>query len=491
MANNVQEAISLKDLKNLYLFRIFGKKFVFDPNTLVSLQVDDELWSVLTYSKRISNAMSNGDLAGRLNTKLSKSKIKSILKELQQLKDEKQLFVDLPPSPVMGCNWQIGYAVLQISHACNLNCRYCFAGGGAYGGKPVLMSAETARKAGDFLIDQFGSNDFSIGFFGGEPLMNFEVIREVVRHTRQKASERGKMSSFHLTTNGVLLTKDVAKFLIENNFSLIVSIDGPREVHDQMRIFDNGKGSFDIVLKNLQNIKGTSLIKSTILRSTYSNVNPMLRKRVLFLSKLAQEGFASNISVEPACLSHQACGTTNPEMMLTADSLKMLKPQYSDMAKVFVRKVKEGKPLPFFHFTLMLKRLVERKRQERECRAGIGYVVVNPFGELYACHREGESKIGDLQNGYDEFLRRGWLSNSLYERAICCTCWARFICGGGCRINAIEINNDVSEPWDVECRLRQHWIRLCIWILSELTEEEIKSALNSQMPHDFTNRQSN
>ncbi len=468
--------LTLNDLRKLHLFRVFDKKLIFDPVSLSSVEADDDLWSMLAYCNKLDGATNNDDLARTLDGKFTKPKARTMLRELQKLKDSGSLFAELPPSPACGHNWSISYVVLQISHSCNLSCRYCFAGGGAYRGTPVLMSEETARRAVDFLLNQFGPGKFSFGFFGGEPLMNFNLLKKVVGLVNKEAAKRDKKTAFHVTTNGILLTKDVVEFLIHHNFTLIVSIDGPKPLHDEMRVFKNGSGSFDVIVRNLQNIKRTPLAKRTTLRSTYCNVNPMLNERVLFLCGLAEQGYSSNVSVEPACLSHQSCGTANSEMRLTKDSLRSLKSQYSRLAKTFVSRAKDGNPLPFFHFIVMLKRLTEGKRNEKECGAGLGYVVVNPFGELYACHHEGKTKIGDLENGYDEFLRRGWLSNNIYERPKCCKCWARYLCGGGCRVNAIEINNDVSKPWEVECELKQHWIRLCIWILSELTEDEIRSA---------------
>jgi uncharacterized protein len=281
----------------------------------------------------------------------------------------------------------------------------------------------------------------------------------------------------HVTTNGTLLNDERVRWLNDMWFSLIVSCDGTPVINDAMRPMADGSGSFDKMFYGLSLIKKFPRLASrTTLRGTFTAASLHVLERVQFLNELMREGYAGGVSVEPACVS-EGCAEAVGEMKFEPRHMKAVRAEYRRIAVWERDEIKAGRKVEFMHFNKIGRRIIERKQICSECGAGWGYVAVNPDGEIHACHREGII-IGHLEGGIDEVKRAGWYDNRFYNNDKCVRCWARNICGGGCRKDAIEYLGDMNKRGGVECYFRKMWAHYALWLIQELGEEALRKAWN-------------
>ena len=350
---------------------------------------------------------------------------------------------------------------LHICHDCNLRCRYCFADEGAYHAKREFMSLETAKRAIDFLIEQSGSRRIlETDFFGGEPLMNFDVVKQTVRYAKEQAAKRGKKFLFTLTTNGLLLKDDVAEFLNREMENVVLSLDGRKEVHDAVRKTANGKGSFDLVIENLKNFVRIRGNKSYYVRGTFTAKNLDFSKDVLFL---VDSGFDS-ISLEPVV-------TDIPDLAITKQDLSRVCDEYDTLCDKYLEYEAKGKGFNFFHFNVDLEGGPCLSKRVSACGAGNEYFSVVPNGDIYPCHQfagDPDFRMGNVYEGkLDEAIRAKFKKSCLFTRKKCENCFAKFICSGGCSANNYHYNGDIDEPYDITCEMMKKRTENAMHILAE------------------------
>ncbi|MBR4419378.1 MAG: thioether cross-link-forming SCIFF peptide maturase [Clostridia bacterium] len=355
---------------------------------------------------------------------------------------------------------------LHICHDCNLRCKYCFAGTGDYKGHREFMSEEVALKAIDFLIENSGNRKIlEADFFGGEPLMNFEVVKKTVEYANAKAKELGKKFLFTMTTNGVLLSGETANWLNENMENVVLSLDGRQEIHDEVRKTVNGKGSFEVIIQNFKDFVAKRGDKSYYIRGTFTNKNLDFAKDVLFM---ADSGF-KEISLEPVVLD------ANHELAISDDMLPQIKEEYKKLAREYIERKKNGNGFHFFHFSIDLEGGPCLAKRVNACGAGNEYFSVTPVGDIYPCHQfadKPEFYMGNVFEGkINEEIRAKFKNSSLFTREGCEDCFARYHCSGGCAANNYIFNGDINKPFKQTCEMLKARTECAMHILTALKED--------------------
>ena len=366
------------------------------------------------------------------------------------------------------------FLVLEATHACNLACRSCFVRN-YYPEQGGMMPMDTARRAVDLLSPK---QSIAVGFFGGEPLLNWDLITGVTAYVKDLTAKRGVDRTLHITTNATLLDDERIRFLDENGFSLIVSLDGPEEIHNRMRPAKNAAlNSQQATVANLRKFKGRGLARRTTLRSTFTGAGIDMLPRIEYLNALIEDGCAGHMSVEACSLNETAC-LRLPDghpLSLTRSHYEALAQEYHLAANWYVAQVRAGKRPSLQQFAWALRRLLYTQHSCTECGAGCGYLSVDPGGHLFACHREGKSIIGHLDTGVDEELRAKWKDNRLYTRPDCIACPIKYLCGGGCRMNSLDRYDDIRKPDELDCFLKRRMFEEALWIMCELGPETLQT----------------
>ena len=367
-------------------------------------------------------------------------------------------------------NTQVKALCLNVTHACQLRCKYCYLSH-FYPEMEIMMTPEIATKAVDVYIPE-NSKNIKVTFFGGEALLNFHVVKHTVKYINDKFADASK--KFSMTTNGVAITPAVAAFLKENNFSLIVSMDGPEKLHNENRVYGNQKDSYSDVMKGLKLLKIAG-VKRITLRGTFLPTGKgTLLERVKHLNELCDKGYASSVSIEPACLS-ESCSSIADEMKFTVGHVKEMRKEYQDVAEWMVQRYKDKLPVSFHNIKVYIDRLVNKKQYSTQCSAGMGVVTISPDGEVFACHREMSSHIGSMaKGGIDEAERAKWVDNRYYSNPACSACNIRNICGGPCREHNITTNGDIRKNDPVSCAFYHNWIEAAVYIVDKVGYEALK-----------------
>ena len=337
---------------------------------------------------------------------------------------------------------------LHVAHTCNLNCEYCFAAQGKYHGERAVMSLEVGKAAIDFLIKHSGTRrNLEVDFFGGEPLMNFDVVKETVAYARSIEKEHNKNFRFTLTTNGVLVDDEVIEWANRECHNVVLSLDGREEVHDRLRKTVNGKGSYATIVPKFQHFVEKREGKGYYLRGTYTHNNPDFTKDIFHMLDL---GF-DQLSMEPV-----VCAPEDP-YALTKEDLPVLFEQYEILAKAQIERRREGRPFTFYHYMLNLEHGPCVYKRISGCGSGTEYMAVTPWGDLYPCHQfvgEEEYKLGDLWTGVtNTALRDEFKLCNAYARPDCADCWARMYCSGGCAANAYHATGSITGVYEYGCEL--------------------------------------
>ena len=358
---------------------------------------------------------------------------------------------------------------LHVAHTCNLNCSYCFASQGKYHGERALMSFEVGRRALDFLVENSGTRrNLEVDFFGGEPLMNWQVVKDLVAYARSIEKDAGKNFRFTLTTNGVLLDDEVTEFCNREMHNVVLSLDGRKEVNDRFRVDVAGNGSYERIVPNFQRFVAARGDKSYYMRGTYTHYNPDFTNDLFHMADL---GF-TELSMEPV-----VCAPGDP-CALTEEDFPVLCEQYELLAKDMLRRWREGKPITFYHYMIDLKHGPCIYKRVSGCGSGTEYMAVTPWGELFPCHQfVGDPKysLGNIWDGVTNTAAQDEFRHcNAYSRPGCKDCWARLYCSGGCAANSYHATGSIGGVYEYSCRLFKKRIECAIMLQAamELGEDE-------------------
>ena len=346
---------------------------------------------------------------------------------------------------------------LHVAHTCNLNCAYCFASQGKYHGDRALMPFEVGKRALDFLIEHSGHRtNLEVDFFGGEPLMNWDVVKQLVAYARTQEEPNQKKFRFTLTTNGMLIDDDVIDFANREMSNVVLSLDGRKEIHDRLRVDYAGKGSYDRIVPRFRKLVEARGGKNYYMRGTFTHANPDFTKDVFHMADL---GF-TELSMEPV-----VCAPGDPAA-LTPEDLEIVKEQYELLARDMLRREKEGKPITFYHYMLDLTGGPCVYKRISGCGSGTEYMAVTPWGDLYPCHQfvgEEKYKLGNIWDGVtNTALREDFRACNAYARKECDDCWARLYCSGGCAANAFHATGSIRGVYEAGCELFKKRIECAI-----------------------------
>ncbi len=389
--------------------------------------------------------------------------IETCLSDVEELKRAGKLFTEDRFADIAKTYRPTHFAVkalcLHVAHICNLNCSYCFASQGKYHGERAIMSFEVGKRAIDFLIENSGTHrNLDVDFFGGEPLMNWQVVKQLVAYGREQEKIHGKNIRFTLTTNGVLLDDEVTEFCNREMHNVVLSLDGRPEVHDRFRKDYAGNGSYDRIIGNFTNFVPKPGDKSDYLRGTYTHYNTDFLSDILHMADM---GF-KELSMEPV-----VCAPGDP-CALTKDDLPVLFRQYELLAKEMIRREKEGRGFTFYHYMLNLEGGPCIYKRVSGCGSGTEYMAVTPWGELFPCHQfVGDEKysMGNIWDGVtNTALRDKFASCNAYSRPACENCWAKLYCAGGCAANACHATGDISGVYEYGCELFRKRIECAIML---------------------------
>ncbi|MCR5296437.1 MAG: thioether cross-link-forming SCIFF peptide maturase [Clostridiales bacterium] len=356
---------------------------------------------------------------------------------------------------------------LHVAHTCNLNCAYCFASQGKYHGERAVMPFEVGKQALDFLVANSGSRkNLEVDFFGGEPLMNWDVVKRLVEYARGIEKESGKHFRFTLTTNGMLIDDDVIDFANREMSNVVLSLDGRKEIHDRCRVDYAGNGSWEKIVPKFQKLVAARGGKNYYMRGTFTHANPDFLNDIRVMLDL---GF-NELSMEPV-----VCAAGDPAA-LTEEDLPIVLKQYEDLARLMLRRSREGKPFTFYHYMLDLTGGPCIYKRISGCGSGTEYMAVTPWGDLYPCHQfvgEEKFKLGDIWRGVENTETQAEFADcNVYAREECKDCWARLYCSGGCAANAYHATGSVRGVYKYGCELFRKRMECAIWLQCALMEKE-------------------
>ena len=425
--------------------------------------VDDLVYDVIALYEELNRE----EIVERL-PQYSKEDIIEACDEIATLKDAGQLFTeDVYKDAIIDFKKRktvVKALCLHIAHDCNLACKYCFAEEGEYHGDRSLMSFEVGRKALDFLIANSGNRvNLEVDFFGGEPLMNFQVVKDLVAYGRSKEQEHNKKFRFTLTTNGMLLNEEVMEFANKEMANVVLSVDGRKEVHDFMRPTRNGKGSYDLIIDKFKTMAELRNQTNYYVRGTFTHHNLDFSQDVLHLADM---GF-KQISMEPVVAPDE-----QPYAIKEEDLPKLFE-EYDLLAKAMIEREKDGKGFNFFHFMIDLTGGPCLYKRLSGCGSGTEYLAVTPWGDLYPCHQfvgMEEFKLGNVDTGIEktELVDEFKLCN-VYAKDKCKDCFARFYCSGGCAANSYNFHGNLLDAYDVGCELERKRVECAIMIKAALS----------------------
>ena len=387
------------------------------------------------------------------NEEVTEPEVEDCYDQIVELKNAGKLFAPDTFEPMAGKLKQktsnvVKALCLHVAHTCNLNCAYCFASQGKYHGERAIMSLDVAKRALDFLIENSGSRrNLEVDFFGGEPLMNFDMLKELVAYARSIEKEHNKNFRFTLTTNGVLIDDDVIEFANKEMSNVVLSLDGRKEVHDRYRVDYAGNGSWEKIVPKFQKLVEARGHKDYYMRGTFTHANPDFLEDIKTMLDL---GF-TELSMEPV-----VCAEGDPSE-LTQEDMPIVMEQYEKLAELMVERDKEGKPFTFYHYMIDLQGGPCIYKRISGCGSGTEYMAVTPWGDLYPCHQfVGDEKfcLGNIWDGVKNTeIQEEFAGCNVYAREECRDCWARLYCSGGCAANAYHATGSVKGVYKYGCEL--------------------------------------
>ncbi len=438
----------------IHQYKLNGYNIVIDAHSGSVHVVDDMVYDMIgLYEDNSTDTITQlmlrkfgGDPEG------AKAEILEAIGDIEGLKKAGKLFAPdrfkNAAASMKNRNSDIKALCLHVSHACNLSCDYCFAGEGRYHGERSLMTFEVGKRAIDFLVENSGKRkNLEVDFFGGEPLLNWEVVKQIVEYSREIERNRGKNFRFTLTTNGVLIDEDVIEFSNREMTNVVLSLDGRKEVHDRLRKSSNGHGSYDLIVPKFKEFVDKRGGKGYYIRGTYTHHNIDFTSDILHMADL---GFRE-LSMEPV-----VSGKGDPYALTEEDMPELLR-QYELLANEMLARKKEGRGFTFYHFMLDLSGGPCIYKRVSGCGSGTEYLAVTPSGDLYPCHQfagDPAFVMGNLWDGVTNLEKRQEFSQcNVYSRPECNDCWARLYCSGGCAANAYHATGDIGGVYDYGCTL--------------------------------------
>ena len=447
-----------------------GSVHVADPILYDAVEILKERLPDMDEPARIPEEDAQAVLKG-LRGRYPEAEILETLEEIQALIDQGMLFAkDIYQDMVADFKERktvVKALCLHVAHDCNLACRYCFAEEGEYHGRRALMSFETGKKALDFLIASSGGRrNLEVDFFGGEPLMDWKVVKELVAYGREQEKLHDKKFRFTLTTNGVLLDEEVMDFCDREMSNVVLSLDGRKAVNDRMRPFRSGKGSYDLIVPKFQAFARRRGEKDHYIRGTFTHYNLDFAQDAIHFADL---GF-KQISIEPVVAPPEE------DYAIKEEDLPQILEQYDLLAKEYIKRKKEGRGFNFFHFMIDLKGGPCVAKRLSGCGSDTEYLAVTPWGDLYPCHQfvgqEG-FLLGNVDTGVTNLqVQDTFKLCNVYAKEKCRDCFARFYCSGGCAANAYNFHGSITEAYDIGCVMQKKRIECALMIKAALAEEE-------------------
>ena len=464
----------------LHSFQLNGYNIVMDVNSGAVHVVDGMVYDMIqlldadflarsfdsSFTEKLEQAYP-AQLFAPLEARFARSQLEEGYEEIYEMYQNGQLFTsdDYEQFADMMVSAPIKAMCLNVAHDCNLRCSYCFASTGDFGGERKLMTAETGKKAIDYLLKYSGDrHKLEMDFFGGEPLMAFDVVKEVVDYARSKEKEYNKNFRFTITTNGMLLTDDKIDYINKEMYNVVLSLDGRKEVNDRMRFCVNGSGSYDIILPKFQKMAKERGDGQYYIRGTFTKYNKDFSNDVLHFY---EKGF-EQISIEPV--------VTDPKLpyALTEEDLPEVYAEYEKLAKIIIEKRKNGEFFNFFHFMIDLDQGPCAIKRLRGCGCGNEYVSVTPEGDVYPCHQfvgKPEWIMGSVNDlSLNTEIKDSFAKTTVYTKPECRTCWAKFYCSGGCNANNLEYAGSIKKPYKVACDLEKKRLECAIMIKAALAD---------------------
>ena len=444
-----------------------GYNIVLDVNSGSVHVVDEIVYDMIPMYEN----MSLDEISAMLADKYSSDDIKEAYEEITALKDAGSLFTeDIYENYIDSFkNRQpvVKALCLHIAHDCNLACQYCFAEEGEYHGRRALMSFEVGKKALDFLVANSGSRrNLEVDFFGGEPLMNWNVVKQLVEYGRSIEEANNKKFRFTLTTNGVLLNDEILDFVNKEMGNIVLSTDGRKEVHDRMRPFRNGKGSYDLIMPKFKKVAESRNQTNYYVRGTFTHFNLDFSNDVL---SLADQGF-KQISVEPVVASPEDA------YALREEDLPQIFEEYDKLAVEMIKREKEGRGFNFFHFMIDLTGGPCVYKRLSGCGSGTEYLAVTPWGDFYPCHQFVGNEDFLLGNVDDGIVRKNICEEfkqcNVYSKPKCKDCFAKLFCSGGCAANSYNFHGNINDSYEVGCEMERKRVECAIMIKAALADEQ-------------------
>lgn len=445
----------------IHKFKNNGYNIVLDVNSGSVHVVDDIAYDAISLYEENPDTVKSEIM--KLYKELNENDADELIEDIESLKESGELFSeDIYEDyidEIADRQTVVKALCLHIAHDCNLSCRYCFAGKGEYNGESALMSLDVGKRALDFLVENSGNRrNLEVDFFGGEPLMNFEVVKDIVAYGRSLEEKYNKKFRFTLTTNGVLLNDDVIEFAGREMSNLVLSIDGRKELHDYMRPFRSGAGSYELILPKFKKAADARHQTDYYARGTFTHFNTDFDKDVLHLADL---GF-KQISVEPVVAK------PTEDYAIKDEDIAAICEAYDRLAVEMLKREKEGNGFNFFHFMIDLTGGPCVAKRLSGCGSGTEYLAVTPWGDLYPCHQFVGNEDFLLGNIYDGIKRTDICSSfkkcNVYSKPKCKDCFAKFFCSGGCAANAYNFEGDINESYETGCILERKRVECALML---------------------------
>lgn len=486
---NLLDFVKYPVKKNVHSYRQ-GDLFIAHDVNSGSLHVLDEgLYDVLKAIEELQGISEVVSIEGirkvlmRAGKTVINEELSEMLEELDELRKEGTLFSQEAESvfPVYPEKPIVKAICLHVAHDCNLRCKYCFAGTGSFGGSRTMMNLETGKKGIDFVLESSGHRDHcEVDFFGGEPLLNFGLVKDLVEYGRKAGATRGKTIKFTLTTNGVLLNDKIQEFLEQEDISVVLSLDGRPEVHDRMRPYADGRGSYARVTPLIKQFAAKRPESSPYalgtyyyVRGTYTHFNLDFDRDVLHMADLG----IKQISLEPV-----VAGPEDAYSFQEGD-LDKIRESYDRLGEELLERFAQGKDFNFFHFNIALDQGPCMIKRLSGCGAGHEYVAISPEGDLYPCHQfvgQEAYKLGSLYDKKPNQLKaevvKSFRSAHIYNKPLCRECWARFACSGGCHAANVSFTQSLTEVYPLGCELQKKRLEVAFYVKIKEIQQSIKSS---------------
>ncbi len=459
----------------IHQYKLGGYNIVLDVSSGAVHVVDDIAYDMIALFETTERADVIAAMAEKYGhlPEVNAEDLEECYDQLLELKESGQLFVPdtfeaMAPYLKEKTSGVVKALCLHIAHTCNLNCSYCFASQGKYHGERAVMSYEVGKQALDFLIANSGTRrNLEVDFFGGEPLMNFDVVKQLVAYARSVEKEHGKNFRFTLTTNGILVDDDVIDFANREMSNVVLSLDGRKEIHDRYRVDYAGNGSWERIVPKFQKLVEARGGKNYYMRGTFTHANPDFLKDIQVMLDL---GF-NELSMEPV-----VCAPGDPSELTEAD-LPIVLDQYEKLAELMLERERAGKPFTFYHYMIDLTGGPCIYKRISGCGSGTEYMAVTPWGDLYPCHQfvgEDKYKLGNIWDGVTNTeAQNEFACCNVYSREECRDCWARLYCSGGCAANAYHATGSVKGVYKYGCELFRKRMECAIMVqVAKMADED-------------------